>query len=82
MLRVKEILKQKGMTSKTLAARLGISEPSLSCSISGNPTLDRLTAIADALEVPVTELFESSPVDCIRCPHCGEAIKIKIEIEK
>ena len=33
MLRVKEILKSKGMTAKELAGLLGISEPSLSLTI-------------------------------------------------
>lgn len=77
MLRVKELLKSKGLTAKELASRLGITEAALSSSLSGNPTLDRLNAIADALGVPVTELFVPAPTDTIRCPHCGGAIKIE-----
>lgn len=77
MLRVKELLKSRGLTAKELASRLGITEAALSSSLSGNPTLDRLNAIADALGVPVTELFVPTPTDTIRCPHCGGAIKIE-----
>lgn len=77
MLRVKVLLKSRGLTAKELASRLGITEAALSSSLSGNPTLDRLNAIADALGVPVTELFVSTPTDTIRCPHCGGAIKIE-----
>lgn len=77
MLRVKELLKSRGLTAKELASRLGITEAALSSSLSGNPTLDRLNAIADALSVPVTELFVPTPTDTIRCPHCGGAIKIE-----
>ena len=77
MLRVKELLKSRGLTAKELASRLGITEAALSSSLSGNPTLDRLNAIADALGVPVTELFVPTPTDTICCPHCGGAIKIE-----
>jgi transcriptional regulator with XRE-family HTH domain len=77
MLRVKELLKSRGLTAKELASRLGITEAALSSSLSGNPTLDRLNAIADALGVPVTELFVPTPTGTLRCPHCGGVIKIE-----
>lgn len=77
MLRVKELLKSRGLTAKELASRLGITEAALSSSLSGNPTLDRLNAIAEALCVPVTELFVPTPTDTLRCPHCGGVIKIE-----
>lgn len=77
MLRVKEILKKKGMTAKELAALLGITEAALSSSLSGNPTLDRLSAIANALDVPLTELFVPTSTGTVCCPHCGGAIKIE-----
>ena len=77
MLRVKELLKSRGLTAKELASRLGITEAALSSSLSGNPTLDRLNAIATALGVPVTELFVPTPIDTIRCPHCGGVMKIE-----
>lgn len=77
-MRVKELLKEKGVTAKELASRLGLSEGALSQSINGNPTLERLEKISSALGVPVTELFEtpSSGTATITCPHCGKTITL------
>ena len=76
MLQLKELLRQKGMTAKDLAAKIGISEGALSKSISGNPTLERLEAIAAALEVSPAELFAPQPTNTITCPHCGAVLEI------
>lgn len=82
-MRVKEILKEKGIAAKELAAKIGMTETGLSIAISekGNPPLKRLQDIASALDVSVAELFEpqdpSQPTG--RCPHCGKPIKIKFE---
>ena len=82
-MRVKELLKQKGMTAKELAGKIGISEGALSQSIKdgANPNLQTLTKIALALNVPVSELFEQPKKDnlSITCPHCGKDIEIKVE---
>lgn len=59
MIQIKELLKQKGMTAKELAEKIGISEGALSKSVSGNPTLERLSQIASALNVPISSLFEA-----------------------
>lgn len=56
-LRIKEIVKQKGMTMGELSEKLGIARESLSRAINGNPTLDTLSNIANALNVHITELF-------------------------
>lgn len=56
-LRVKEILKERGLTQKQLADMIDIAEISLSRSINGNPTLDTLQKIASALDVDIIELF-------------------------
>lgn len=75
MLRIREILKLKGLTAKELATRLDISEGALSATLNGNPTLERLTAIANALGVEVSELF-SPTGNYIACPHCGKPVKL------
>jgi DNA-binding Xre family transcriptional regulator len=75
--RIKEILKDKGMLYKELAERIGISDIALRASLSRNPTLGTLQRVADALGVPVTELFVPTPTDTLRCPHCGGVIKIE-----
>lgn len=79
MEQVKELLKQKGMTAKDLAAKLNISEGALSKSLSGNPTLERINQIANALGVSVSELFATSKKGTITCPHCGKEIKLNPE---
>lgn len=79
MEQVKELLKQKGMTAKELAAKLGISEGALSKSLSGNPTLERIEQIASALGVSVSDLFAAPKEGVIHCPHCGKSITIKTE---
>lgn len=57
-LRVKEIAKEKGMTMADIAKTIGITPINLSASLNGNPTLSRLTAVADILGVSVSDLFE------------------------
>ncbi|MDQ8748392.1 helix-turn-helix domain-containing protein [Elizabethkingia miricola] len=60
-LRVKELLKEKGISQKELAERINITEVGLSKSINGNPTLQRLEEIASALNVDFLELFAKNP---------------------
>lgn len=79
-MRVKEILKEKGMTAKELAARLGMTETGLSIAIgdNGNPPLKRLQEIASILDVEVSELFTPKS-NTITCPKCGKEIKLNPE---
>lgn len=78
-MRVKKILKEKGITSKELAERLGMTETGLSIAISdrGNPPLKRLQEIASVLGVPVTELFEQPKSNAFTCPKCGTTLTVK-----
>ena len=59
-LRIKEVIKEKGMTITELADKMGINRVNLSNMVNGNPTVETLNKIADALEVSVTDLFEQS----------------------
>lgn len=75
--RVKFLLKQKGITAKGLAEKMGISEAALSLSLSGNPTLSRMQEIAKALDVEVGDLFSSSSrTSNLSCPKCGAKLQI------
>ena len=49
--------------------------------VNGNPTVETLNRIADAIGCPVTELFVQPQKDAlmINCPHCGKDITIKVE---
>lgn len=75
-MRVKELLKEKGMTAKELAKKMGVSEGALSKSLSGNPTIGTLEKIASALGVTIQELFEPPKGGVITCPNCGKPITL------
>ena len=55
-----ELCKEAGINQTELAEKIGLSRVGLSKAINGNPTIGTLEKIADALGVPVTELFEKS----------------------
>jgi len=75
-LRVKEILKERGLSQKDLARKMGVADISLSRSINGNPSMDTLIKIAEALEVEMGELFSPQRKDEIICPKCGTKFKM------
>lgn len=58
-LRIKDILKEKGLTSKALAERLGKAPQYVNNVINGGKgvSLNTLNDIANELEVPVASLF-------------------------
>lgn len=62
MLRIKEILKQKGITGKDLAKAVGTSENNMSRIIRGDqqPRFDLLNDIATFLDVDFKDLFNST----------------------
>lgn len=62
--KIKEILKDRGMTMQQLAERLGIHRTNLSTSLSGNPTLSRLEDIAIILDVQLKDLFKEDEGVC------------------
>ena len=45
--------------------------------VNGNPTVETLTKIASALNVPVTELFDAPKEGVIHCPKCGAKLELK-----
>lgn len=82
-LRIKEVLKEKKMTVVFLASSVGMAQPSMSNIANGKttPSLETLEKIANALGVPVTELFEQPKHDTaqLTCPHCGKSIEIGVK---
>lgn len=93
-MRIKELIKIKGITQKDFAEKLGMSPIGLSQILSGKPSYTTLEKIASALEVEVWELLVS-PEEIVRkhsnlknmdkaqaCPHCGKPIIIKTELLK
>lgn len=78
-LRIKEILKSKGMQVGELAELIDLSPQNLSKLINEKtkPSIDTFERIADALNVPFTELFEQPSNDTITCPNCGKRFKME-----
>ena len=60
-LKVKELLKKRGMRMADLAGILGVDQSNLVRSLEGNPTLSRLEEIAKTLGVPIQELLPDAP---------------------
>ena len=58
-LRVKEIVKQNGLTLAKVAEELKIHPVNLSTTLNGNPTIATLEKIANVLGVDVTDLIET-----------------------
>lgn len=75
--RIETVMQEKGInTQKELAAKIGVSETSLSRAMNGIPSTTLLEKIAIALEVDITELFDTD-LTKTRCPYCGHTLQIK-----
>lgn len=84
-LRIKDICREQGIMLKDLAKQLGLTEVGLSKSINGNPTIGRLEEIANALGIPVTELFDKSSDEVVGAVRIGKdthVINSKDDIKK
>lgn len=75
--RILELCKQKGITQKDLAEKIGMTPVGLAKAANGNPTFETLEKIADGLGVTVPDLFAPQPTNTITCPHCGKLIKVE-----
>lgn len=58
-MRIKELIKAKGLTQKEFAAALGMSPVGLNQLINGKPSYPTLEKFAAALGVPIWQLFVS-----------------------
>lgn len=82
-MRIKEILKEKGITLSQLADTMGVSRQALSRQVAGKLLVEKAEEIANALDVPTWQLFVSpnevqKENNNIVCPHCGNPIKVTI----
>lgn len=86
-MRIKELLKEKGLTQQELADKVGVSYQSMKQTLNApSVTTSTLEKIATALNVPMWQLFASpeeiqpqSDGASITCPNCGKSIKIKVD---
>lgn len=89
MNRIKDILKEKGITQQELADKLGITRSGIVKTLAGNPSQETLEKIANILDVPMWQIF-ASPEEVnnnlandlkIICPHCNKSISLKIGVK-
>lgn len=84
MNRIKEVIKKQGFTITSLADKLGIARESLSRMIV-SPSYPTLEKVAEALNVPIWQLFASpeevqdklEESNTITCPKCGTKFKME-----
>lgn len=86
-MRIKDVLKERGMTQQELADMIGVSYQSIKQTLNApSVTTATLEKIASALNVPMWQLF-ASPEEIqpkndslsLTCPHCGKSITLKAE---
>lgn len=83
MNRIKDVIKEKGLTINELSEKLGISRVTLSSQINGTANIASYEKIAAALNVPMWQLFASgddvkpeNERNTITCPCCGKKFKM------
>lgn len=78
-IRLKELCSQKGITQKELAAKIGVTEMTLSRASKGNTSIQLLNEIARCLNVEIWELFTASTetANIIKCPNCGTELEVR-----
>ena len=86
-MRIKQAIKESGSSVGELAQKMGVSRQTISRQINGaNITVETVQKIADALGLPVGQLFDQKqqPTNAdhitITCPHCGEKLVINLSI--
>ncbi|MCE9231166.1 helix-turn-helix domain-containing protein [Bacteroides ovatus] len=85
MNRIKDILKERGITINELAEKMGLNRVTLSTQINGTANIASYEKIATALDVPMWQLFVSSQEvqepgkNTITCPHCGKPIELEVK---
>ena len=86
-MRIKQAIKESGSSVGELAQKMGVSRQTISRQINGaNITVETVQKIADALGLPVGQLFDQKPQptnadnNVITCPHCGEKLVINVSV--
>lgn len=86
-LRIKEVIREQGFTVQSVAEKIGKSKQSLHGIIEkGNPTINTLSDIANAIDVPISKLYEEIPEEDLVAliQHKGDFYKASTieELEK
>ena len=86
-MRIKQAIKESGSSVGELAQKMGVARQTISRQINGaNITVETVQKIADALGLPVGQLFDQTPQptneyhNTITCPHCGAKLVINLSV--
>lgn len=84
ILRLKEVLKEKEMTGKDLAERVGLSETAMSNIVKGQslPRQEVLLKIAQTLDVDIRELFHPTKENSATLKDIQKAIDTLESLKK
>lgn len=84
---IKRAAENVGVTLLALSEKLGISRQALNKAMK-SPSYPTLVRIAEALDVPMWQLFASpadvaskAPTATLACPNCGTPIKIEVNVK-
>lgn len=87
-MRIKDVLKEKGITQQMLADKMNVSLSAVKQMVSANSlTTTTLEKIAAAINVPIWQLFVS-PAEIagnnttFKCPKCGLEFEVKLKIKE
>lgn len=76
-LNIKKTIKDYKLEVKEVAKRMEITPTGLSQHINGNPSVEVLGRIANAIGCDISELFEHPNDNIFNCPKCGTKLEIK-----
>lgn len=79
-MRIREVIKEKGLTTQEVADQMQISLSALNQSISGNPSIKVLRRIAEVVNCQLGEFFTDEleqDKNTITCPKCGARFELK-----
>ena len=85
MNRIELLIKEKGYNMTSFAEKMNTTRQNL-YAILKSPSYPTLEKVAEALDVPMWQLF-ASPEEVqpkkdglsLNCPHCGKSINVKVE---
>ena len=83
--RIKEVMKEEGLSVQEVADRMGITRVGLSQHLNGNPSTEVLERIAHAMNVSTWRFFASKEdideesKNTITCPRCGAKFDFRQE---
>lgn len=85
MNRIEQLIKERGYNMTSFAEKMQTTRQNL-YAILKSPSYPTLEKVADALDVPMWQLFASPDEvakeingNIFKCPHCGNLLSIRIE---